>query len=124
MKYLLLVCLLFVAGCGADHRPPNLTPPAVIAWEGTKVIKTLDLIRDVAIDANNVVPPQVSTDTTRQVVAFHRSAITVVHDAKEGWRATVNSSLDQLVRNLVAHDKGQLAAYIELIRNVLKAVQS
>jgi len=123
MKYLLLVGLLFVAGCGADHRPPNLTPPAVIAWEGTQVLRVLNVIRDVAIDANAVVPPQVSTETTRQVVAFHRSAITVVHDAKEGWRAAVNSSLDQLVKNLESHDKAQLAAYVELIRNVLKAVQ-
>lgn len=125
MKYLLLLSLLFLATpvtTACRHAPPSASPQAVIAFQGTRVIKALDLIRDFAVDGNAQTPPLISTGTTRKVVTYHRSAITLVHDIPSGWKQTLLDGLDEIVKDLPAGEGQKLAPYVGLIKAVLAEV--
>lgn len=104
------------------HAPPTASPQAQIAFTGTRVIKGLDLLRDFAIDANAQTPPQLSTATTRKVVTYHRSAITLVHDIPSGWKQTLTDGLDEVVKDLPPGESQKLAPYVGLVKAVLVEV--
>lgn len=118
---LLLVALALAIGC--THAPPTLSPQGVQAFNNTRVIKGLDLIRDVAVDANAQTPPIVSTDTTRKIVTYHRSALLVIHDIPNGWKATVLTGLDETVRGLPAKESQLVAPYVALLKTLIAEVQ-
>jgi hypothetical protein len=90
-----LLLVLTTVGCtdGCTKTPPELTPDAAIAFQSTRVVQALDVVRDAAIAANETVPPMVSTDNTRTVVAWHRSAVVVIQAVPSGWKATVRASI-------------------------------
>ena len=120
LRLLVLVALL-ASGCA--HTPPNLSPAAQTAWKQHEIQKDLDLIRDLAQDANARVPPLISTNTARAVTLWHKSAIMLVHDAAQGWRLTVLAGLDELRTNLPAAEYQVIAVYVELAKTVLRSVQ-
>jgi hypothetical protein len=111
------VFVMFVVGC--HHAPPTASPTAQVAYQGTQVLQALDLLRDAVITANEQVPPIVSTGTTRKVVTYHRMAITVVHEAPNGWKQTVTTALDELVASLSAEDRTFVGPYITLIKEIV-----
>jgi hypothetical protein len=118
-----LICLcLSLPSLGCQHAPPNLSPQAVAAFHGTQVIHDLDRIRDAADAAHHTTPPLLDAATTLKIVTWHQSAITVVHAAPSGWKATVLSSLDQLNTNLTDKDRQVIAPYVALARGVLQEV--
>lgn len=117
-RLVLLVVLSLCLGCAS--APPNLSPAGTAAFHGTRVIKALDLLRDTAVDANNLVPPLVSTDTTRKVVTYHKSAITIIHSTPTGWKATVLTGLDALAAQLPATEKAQLGSYLTLAKTLIQ----
>lgn len=112
--------LVLVSGCAS--APPSLSPAAVSAFNNHRVQRVLDLVRDTATDGNAATPPVFSTDATRKVVAWHRSAITVVHTLGTGWQATLNASLDELVKNLPPNERQLLATYVALAKTVINEV--
>lgn len=117
----IFVVLLTCSACTAN-APPNLSPVARQAFTNTRVIKGLDLIRDTAVSANAQVPPLVSTDTTRKIVAYHRSALLVIRDVPNGWKATVMTGLTETVRGLPPAESQLLGPYVALVTTILNEV--
>ncbi len=113
---------LALSSCAANTPPPNLTPVAQKAWQGTRAIKALDQLRDIVIDGNALNPPVFTTAATGKVVAFHKSAITIIHAAPGGWQMTVQTSLTELVKDLPAADRQQVAPYVALAKTILAEV--
>jgi hypothetical protein len=107
------------AGCA--HPPPNLNPAATAAWHQHELQKDLDIVRDVAQDAS--AQGVVSVAAARKVTQWHRSAIVLVHEAPNGWRTTLLTSLDQLQADLPAADYAKVARYVALARVVIQEVQ-
>lgn len=119
LKWICLVGLL-VALPGCASAPPNLSPQATTAWHQHEIQKDLDLIRDVAQEANAQVPPILSTAATRAITLWHRTAITLVHDQPSGWQQQVQDGLTALQTNLSAPDYARIARYVALAKAVLQ----
>lgn len=109
-------------GEACKHAPPNLSPRGKAAWYGMRVIKNLDLLRDTAISANAQTPPLLSEATTRKIVIAHRSAITVVHAAPNGWEDAVKVSLNEVLKDLPPNERAVVAPYVQLVLTVLQEV--
>lgn len=121
MRYLLVVALLFT-GCAS--APPNRPANVVLAFQATQAIKSLDMLRDFAIDANAQTPPMLSTATTRLIVTYHRSAIRVVHDVPAGWKTTVQTGIIELFNSLPEAEQQKIGPYVTLIEAlVMGAIQ-
>ena len=88
----LLVALAFLA-LGCHDTPPDLTPEAQIAFQATRVVKVLDVVRDAAIAANELTPPIIKTADTRTVVLWHQTAVKVIQATPGGWKPTVVASI-------------------------------
>ena len=112
--------LVLLAACAAP--PAILTPESRVAFQNTRVIKGLDLLRDMAVDAND--HQMLSTDSTRKVVVWHQTALRIIHASGTGWKSAVGTSLDELMTALPAADKAKLSAYAALIKTLLTEVQS
>lgn len=113
---LVAVFALSVAGC-ANHAPPTLTPAGQAAFNQHAVQRNLDVLRDIAIDANT--SGVISTADTRLVVQFHKSAITIVHESTSGWQTLVGTSLDQTLANLSPATRATLNPYVQLIKTAI-----
>lgn len=111
-----------ISAVDCAHAPPNLSPEAVVAFNNTRIIKGLDLLRDTAVDGNKTVPPVISEATMLRVVTAHRSALIVVHTLGTDWKATVETSLDELLVNLPAAEATILKPYITLTKVVIDEV--
>ena len=120
---LLLLLLVFAPACQALHAPPHLGPAATAAWQGTRVIKSLDVIRDIAVDGNAQNPPVFSTELTRALVNWHMSAITIVHSAPAGWPQMIQVSLTELQKRLTPAEQRQLNPYLALAQILLKELR-
>lgn len=110
--------LALQAGC-AGNPPPNLTPQAVRAWHGTRLIKDLDIVRDAATAAHETTPPLLSAKDTLSVVEWHQAAIVIVHDAKDGWKAALRSSVGELRKKLPPDAWSAIAPYAQLVLTLL-----
>ena len=82
---------LYVVGCA--KTPPALTPDAQIAFQATRVVKALDVVRDAAIAANDMAPPKLTTNDTREVVQWHKTVVQVIQVTPNGWKPVVKMSL-------------------------------
>ena len=112
--------------------PLGLSPAAATAFTQTRAIQALDLVRDAAISANEqtavgCVPAEeiecaslLSTATTRRIVQYHKSAITLVHEAPAGWRSSVLAGLDEALANLPPAERRYVEPYSALIRAILQ----
>jgi len=121
-RSVLLFVLCVVGACAPP--PPNLTPQAISAFNNTRVIKGLDIIRDTAIDANAQVPPLLSTATTRKVIDFDDSALRIIHASSTGWAPAVMAGLDELAnsKDLSPSEHRLLAPYIALVKTIIQEV--
>jgi len=97
----LLVALAFLA-LGCHDTPPDLTPDAQIAFQATRVVKVLDVVRDAAIAANDLTPPIITTADTRTVVLWHKTSVQVIQVTPGGWKPTVLASIYVLTCHPVA----------------------
>lgn len=129
MKMRTLVLMLLLSGVsGAATQsacakaPPTLSPAGVSAFNNHRVQRALDIIRDTAQDANAQTPPVLSTDTTRKVTRWHESAITIVHAMVNGWQVLLTTSLDELLKDVPAHERPMLAPYVALAKTVITQV--
>lgn len=116
--FVLLSWLLALSACAAMAPPPVLTPQAKVAWVATQAIQTADMLRDIAISAND--QHLISEATTRAIVLWHRDAIQVVHATPSGWQATVGASLEDLDRHLSAAERDRLGPYLKLVSDLVK----
>lgn len=128
-RYLItfVVSLLFGIALGVapacTHAPPNLTPLATRAFYATQVIHDLDRVRDAANDAHKTVPPLIDAKDTLAIVQWHESAITVAHDAKDGWKTALDASIPALQKNLSPATWQVIAPYVTLVQNIIKEIQ-
>ena len=118
----LIAALLVMATVGCAKAPPSLSPAGTAAFHATRIVRALDLFRDAAISANDQSPPLISTNTTRQIVLYHRSAVTTIGAAPSGWAPVVQTGLAELVKNLPAHERQQLAPYVVLVQTLIAEV--
>ena len=113
MKRVILCTFLFVfVGCASV--PVHLTQPAQVAFKKHEVQKDLDLLRDVAVDANAA--HVLSDPMTRAIVEWHESALKIIHDTSD-WQSSLTVSLTELRKNV--HD-ATLDPYFALALSVLK----
>jgi hypothetical protein len=89
----LLIVLLVIGSFGCTKQPPDLTPEAKTAFYATRVIKVLDVVRDAAIAANELVPPIILTNDTRTIVLWHKTSVQVIAASPGGWKPTVVASI-------------------------------
>lgn len=118
----LAAAILLVLAAGCTPAPPNLSPQAVSAFNNTRVIKALDLLRDTAVEAEKQQPQVLSTAATRQVVEAHKSALLVIRAADSGWGPTVIVLLDRLLATLPAADRPTVEPYVTLAKTVVTEV--
>jgi hypothetical protein len=110
------VLLTFTACAPA---PPTLSPTANAAFTKTRVIKTLDLLRDAAVSAEAQTPPLLSTATARRVVLAHQAALQVMQATDAGWEPTVQALLSGILANLPADEVALLKPYVNLAQSLL-----
>ena len=124
MRRLLLIGLLCFAPMtgGCAKAPPNLSPAGTAAFQKTRVIKGLDLLRDFAIDAEAQSPKVLSTDSTRKIVTYHQSALRVIQASDSGWVGATVSSLTEVTNALPPGDRQKVAPYVALVQTVLTEV--
>lgn len=110
---------LFTVACASV---PVRSTAAQQAYDATRVIQVLDLLRDAAIAANSSTPSLLSTTTTRNVVLFHETAITVIHAVPSGWKSAVVAGLDVLVKSFNSAEQKLLQPYVSIIQTVLQEI--
>jgi hypothetical protein len=121
-RVLLVVLAMAISSATACQKaPPNLSPVGVTAFNNTRVIKALDLLRDTAVDANAQVPPLLTTEITGKVVRYHKLAITGLHDGV-ATPSTLKAGLDDLVTDLPVKYSQLLSPYVGLIKTVIDEV--
>lgn len=117
-----LALALFSCTACAHNAPPNLSPAGVTAWQATKVIKALDVVRDIAVAAEETSPPLLAHATMLKIVAWHKTAITITHAAQAGWVEAVKTSLTATQDLLAPAEKQQLGPYFSLATILLNEV--
>lgn len=129
MKQLIvsLVLILGLVGCASNPTPApsptrDLSASGMAAYNAAKVVQALDLIRDIAIDAEKQTPKVISTDATRKVVLYHQSALKTINAVPGGWKPVVMTGLTELEGQLAAGDKEKLAPYISLLKSLLGVI--
>lgn len=115
----ILALTILPTGC-ANKVPPNLSPAGRAAFIQHSVQKDLDVLRDIAIDAE--AQKVISTDDARKIIKYHESAITIVHDSTAGWQTLIATGLDQLYANLGATSRATIAPYIQLVKAALNSL--
>lgn len=117
---LLILALTLTAACAT--LPPGHSTAAQDAFKKTQVVHALDVIRDVAIDAEAVA--LISTDTTRTVVVWHQSALKTIAASEDGWVATVSTGLSGVLDALPKTERAILLPYVSLAQALLKGITS
>ncbi len=116
--FVLVSWLLALSACATLTPPPTLTPQAQAAWTATQAIKTMDMLRDIAISAND--QHLISEPTTRAIVKWHLEALNVVHAVPSGWQATVKASLKDLDGHLSVAERNRLGPYLKLVSDLVE----
>ena len=93
MRRLILILVLAINLVGCQPPPPDLTPDAKLAFQATRVVAVLDVLRDGAIAANEQVPPLMTTNDTRNVVLWHKTAVQTIRAVPSGWKPAVMAGL-------------------------------
>lgn len=119
---LALFGLVLSSAPNCAKAPPSLSPAGAAAFQKTRVIKGLDLLRDFAIDAEAAQPQVLPTATTRKIVQAHQSILKIMDTAGTGWPAIVATTLDEVVNSLPAGDRPKVAPYVALVKTLLQEV--
>jgi len=120
--FIVTLALALVLG-GCAKAPPELSPAGNAAFQAAKVVRTLDIVRDVATDAHAQVPPLISTDNTRRIVTWHSAALRTIGAAPGGWKPTVLAGLDQLEKVVPPAEWVHVEVYVRLLRTIIAEVQ-
>jgi hypothetical protein len=109
-----------VQSCGGvTPAPASLSSTGVLAFNQTRAIKALDLIRDTAILANAQTPSALSTTSTRLVVQFHEATVKTINAAGTGWPTLAQTAADNFIKTLPAADQAVIQPYITLLDTLL-----
>lgn len=119
LLFSLALCGAFTAGACITKAPEVYTPTQAQAFYKYRVIKALDLVRDIAIDAGNETPPLIAEQSVRDIVEYHRSALLIIRATDKGWQPAVSKSLDELIAHLPGSAAKLLRPYTTLASAIL-----
>ena len=111
------------AGCATAANTPatvNLSPTGLDEYNKTRAIKALDIIRDAAIDGEKV--GVFAHADTVNVVTYHKSIVQVITASGAGWKATVQTALNEMVKHLTPAGQAKVAPYVPLVTAILQEV--
>jgi hypothetical protein len=117
--------IVTTAGCAtpasvAGQSTANLTAPGIQALHGKEVVKYLDIIRDLAIDAEAA--GKIPTATTANIIRWHKAAINTINQTPNGWKATVLTGMDAVQAALTPAEHGILDPYFLTAKTIIQAV--
>lgn len=122
MKSCLSAIVLAFTLYGCASAPPTLSPVGLAAFHAHEIVKVLDVVRDAAVSAEAQTPKLLSTDTTRNVVIWHRSALVTIRTVPYGWQGAVLAGLDEVSKNVPTHERAVLAPYLAMAKLVIREV--
>jgi hypothetical protein len=127
---ILLIGVLSLGALGlpaCSGTPPPATSPTAnlsasgrAAYHATRAVKALDLLRDIAITAEQQHPKLMSTDSTRKVVLYHQSVVKTIAAVPEGWLAVAEQGLVELQKQIPAEEWLQIDPYVRLVLALYK----
>jgi predicted Zn-dependent protease len=117
VAFLLFSSVIVFTAC--PTTPPNLSPAGATAFNKTRVVKALDLVRDTAILANAQTPPVLSTDDTRLVVQFHEATVKTLQATDQGWQAAVSTAVTEFSKTLTPAQQHVIAPYLVLLQTLI-----
>lgn len=110
-----------LAGCGSNPNPQtdptrNLSAAGRAAYQTTKIVKALDVVRDVAAEGEkqHIISPQ----SALKVIAYHKQTVKTMAAVPEGWKAEALAGLDQLKENLTADEWKQIEPFVTLLQTL------
>lgn len=133
MRSLILVVALSLSAlslpaCGTNPPPAtdptvNLSPSGRAAYQATRVVKALDVLRDIAISAEEQTPKLMSTNSTRKVVLYHQAIVKTIRAVPDGWLAVAMEGLEQLRKDIPGEEWKQIDPYVRLVLAVYAEVR-
>lgn len=118
---LLTVALLGAVSCGGSNPPPSSDPTAGLSssgkasYQATKVVKSLDLLRDIVAEGEKQDPRIFSPETVLQVVAYHRQVVRTIGTVPEGWKSVAVQGLAELKGRVPAAEWAKMQPWISLL---------
>lgn len=112
---------LVFGGC-ATNEAPATSPQGQAYQKATRVVQSLDVLRDAAVSLNDVRPDLLSTDNTRLIVQFHKSAVKTIAAVPEGWKAIIAVELDNLKTHIPDKEYLRIAPYVALTKALIEEV--
>ncbi len=115
-----MVATLLTAGC-TGNPPPAGDPTAGLsaggraAYQATKVVKSLDLLRDIVAEGEKLTPKVFSPDTVLQVVAYHRQVVRTIGTVPDGWKAVAVQGLNELKARVPAEQWARMQPWVSLL---------
>jgi hypothetical protein len=117
-----VIAITVAAALSCAKAPPTLSPAGAAAFQATRVVKALDVLRDFAVEAEAQQPPLISTETTRAVVLYHRSALRTIGAVPGGWKDVVKVGLEELRVKFSAEEKVRFQPYVTLVLTLIEEV--
>lgn len=113
-----LALVLALTGCA--KAPPSLSPTGKAAFQAIQVVHALDVLRDVAIDAEAQKPKLLSTENTRRVLVYQKQVVQTIRAVPEGWKGVAVAGLDQLEHDIPADQWARLKPFVVLLRTLFQ----
>jgi hypothetical protein len=125
MKKIVLVLAAAVLLVSCSNNPPpasdptrNLSPTGRAAYQSLRVIKALDVLRDVAAAGERQNPKLISADAALKVISYHKQVVQTMGAVPDGWKTVAMKGLDQLVQDLSAAERTQLQPFVDLLKTL------
>lgn len=126
MKRLIAISIIFMAfaACGPTSPPNtdparNLSPSGRAAYDATKIVKALDVLRDVAYEGEK--QHIFSPASALKVIAYHRQVVSTIAAVPDGWKAVALTGLVQLEKDLTTQEWAQIAPFVNLLKALYAA---
>jgi hypothetical protein len=132
--FLVLASLaLFAGGIGvancAGNAPPSLSPTGKLTYQANEGVVALGTVQHAAIELNKVQActsachPLLPDKDVAVVVDNVTSALIIIKQVPNGWKATIISALNAISTRLDAEGKMRLSAYLGAAIAVVNALQ-
>jgi len=123
----LIGALALVVCCGCATNPPTATDPTRnlsaaghAAYDATKVVKALDVLRDVAAEGEK--NKAISAASALKIVAYHKQVVQTIDALPSGWKDVAIKGLDQLQKDLSPAEAAQIAPFVTLLKTLYGGV--
>ena len=120
LPVLSIAFVVLLAGCGPTPTPNtdptrNLSVQGKASYQSTKVVKSLDLLRDIVAEGEKQTPKVFSPDTVLKVVAYHRQVVRTIATVPDGWKAIAVQGLADLRIAIPADQWAKMQPWVSLL---------